>query len=170
MLFRHNQPLLVMGDTATRDVRGPALSVQPLDGETPDHVARFLIWAILRVPGVTRAAKAPARPPVPTTPTDPNKPDVVVVSAPAPAAEPQLLVEMSPDKEGWTVVSTLTPRERPYLVTVPHMLRFVRVRLVIPGAPAQAYALVMANTPFRLDGGNPVIEDPNVIVVTGTRR
>jgi hypothetical protein len=59
------------------------------------------------------------------------------------------------------------------------MLQFVRVRLDTSGLPVRGYALVMANTPFELDGRSPIVgpgnrpgrgTDPNVVVVTGTRR
>lgn len=161
MLYRHVQPLFLSADYSVRPVRGPRLKVRPLDSDAPDHLMRFVLWGAIhdragQAPAPTR--KADPKAPDPSVTPDPSKaPDVVVVTAPS---RPKLLIEMSPDGEGWVVQSTLEPRERPYLVTVSHMLPFVRVRLDTNGVEARAYALVMANAPFQLDGGDPVIRDP----------
>lgn len=136
MLYRHVQPLFLSRDWNARAVRGPRMAVRPLDGDTPDHEARFLVWAAVHERPLRTAA----------TPPDPN----------ARNAGSQLLVEMSADGEGWTVVSTLTPRERPYLVTVSHMLRYVRMHLEVSGVEAVGYGMVLANTPFELDGPDPL--------------
>lgn len=150
MLYRHVQPLFLSADYSLDRVSGPTMRVQPLDSDAPDHLLRFVFWGAIQTRAVTRAdpAKAPA------APDNGRGPDVVVVTAPA---RPKLLIEMSADGEGWVVQSTLEPRERPYLVTVAHMLQFVRVRLETGGVPTRGYALVMANAPFALNGRSPIV-------------
>ncbi|MCB9695138.1 MAG: hypothetical protein H6736_25310 [Alphaproteobacteria bacterium] len=156
MLYRHAQPLFLSSEPSARTVTGPRMSVRPLDTDAPDHVLSFLVWAAL-------AVRAPTAPAAPEPPKDPKAPDVIVVTGtPAPAGNPKLILEVSADGEGWFVQSEMSPRDRPYLVTVPQMLRYVRMRLEPDGAEARAYGLVLANGPFQLDG-------PSHIVAPGGR-
>jgi hypothetical protein len=140
MLFRHIQPLFLQSEYVQTLVRGPKLLVRPMDSDAPDHLMRFIMWATLM------EGAPPASPPgIPP-----------VSGGTRVVGRPQLLIEVSADGEGWSVSSTIEPRERPYLVTVGHMLPFVRVRLLPNGTPARAYAQLLANAPFVLDGKSPL--------------
>jgi len=158
MLYRHVRPLFLSTAFSDQALVGPMMRVRPLDTDAPDHQMRFLLWGVLQ-------AREPVVQPAPAA--DSKGPDVVVVTA---ARVPKLRIEMSADGEDWAVVSTLEPRERPYLITVAHVLQFVRVRLETGGAPARGRVLVMANTPFELEGRSPLVgphPDPEPVVVTG---
>lgn len=170
MLYRHAQTAFVSTEHSAQSVRGPSLRVRPLDSDAPDHLMRFVLWAVL-------VAKA-APPPPPDVADDKVDPDrkrdggVVVVTAPprTPTSRAQLLIEMSPDGETWLEHTTVDPSDQPNLVRVPQMLRYVRVRLDPNGSEARGYALVMANAPFELQGGSPNMRPNDVIVVSGKRR
>ena len=148
MLYRHVQPLFVSTAYTDRRVGGPTMRVRPLDAAAPDHLLSFVLWGAIQERVVTPAKADPG---------DPGDPDVVVVTAPG---RPKLLIEMSADGEGWVVQSELPPRERPYLVTVAHMLPFIRVRLETDGVEARGYAAVLGNAPFELDGRSPLVGLP----------
>lgn len=143
-MFRHIQPLFLQSEYVQTLVRGPKLLVRPMDSDAPDHLMRFIMWATLMEGGPP--ASPPATPPV-SGGTGTRVPP-----------RPQLLIEVSADGEGWSVSSTIEPRDRPYLITVGHMLPFVRVRLLPNGTPARAYAQLLANAPFVLDGKSPLTQ------------
>jgi hypothetical protein len=158
MLYRHVQPLFISAEYTSDPVRGPKMRVRPLDSDAPDHLLKFVFWGAIQTQSAPPTRAGAPKAPAPAPAGKPPDPAVVVVTAPA---RPKLLIEMSADGEGWVVQSTLDPREKPYLVTVAHVLPYVRVRLEANGLPTRGYALVMANAPFALDGRSPIVGSLN---------